>query len=217
MRREELAQARVAWPLCVSAVEKVLLRRGFVVVDWFDQEAGVQMTRATEPVTRFSVHYVKPVYLYPAHDRAGELERILSRLGAHWGLDREQAAQAVRQELAATPEGFACIRCGDCCGRFGDAFRGRVSTEEVAWWRELGLTWLLRFVREEKRPGYSLFRAWVHPRSKRYLNRCPWLRPAKGGQPAGCRIHPVRPLKCRSFPLSLEHAQRAGCPGAGAA
>jgi Fe-S-cluster containining protein len=216
MRRVELDLAPAAWPLCVSAVEKVLLKRGFVVADWFDNTAGAQMTRAADPFTRFAVHYVKPAYWYPAHDRAEELDRVLFRLAAHWGMRPEQAAETVRRELATPPEEFSCVRCGDCCSRFGDAYRGRVTVEEVDWWRELELDWLLRFVRQEKRLGYSFFRAWVHPKTGEYLNRCPWLRPARGNQPAGCRIHPVRPLKCRAFPLNLEHAQRAGCPGAGA-
>lgn len=171
------------------------------------------MSRAADPYTGFAVNYAKPAYCYPGRDRAGELDQVLLRVGAHWGLSPAAARDRVRREMAAPPEGFACVRCGDCCGRFGDAFRGRVSVEEVAWWRGLGLYWLLRFVREERRPGYSFFRAWVHPKSDEYLGRCPWLRPARDGQPASCRIHEVRPLKCRAFPLSLEHAAHARCPG----
>jgi len=216
MRREELARICADWPLCVSAVEKVLLRQGLLVEDWHDQEARVQMSRVADPGSGFVLDYVKPAYWYPGRDRAGELEQVLERVAAFWGLGVAAARDRVRCELAEPPAGFACLRCGDCCGRLGDAFRGRVSVEEVAWWRELGLTWLLRFVAEEKRPGYSFFRAWVHPRTREYLSRCPWLRPAGAGSPAACRIHQVRPLKCRAFPLSLEHAQHARCPGADA-
>ncbi len=215
MRRVELGRVQVAWPMGVSAVEKVLLRRGLLVEDWYDAAGRVQMSRAADPGSGFVLDYVKPVYWYPGRDRAAELAQVLARVGQWLGTDAAGAEALVRRELAAAPEGFSCLRCGDCCGRMGDAFRGRVSIEEVAWWRELGLDWLLRFVREEKRPGYSFFRAWVHPKSNEYLPRCPWLKPAKNGEPAGCRIHAARPLKCRAFPLSLEHAERAHCPGAG--
>lgn len=214
MRRGAVDREQVPWPMCMSAVEKVLLKQGFVVADWFDREAGAQMTRAAELFSGFALNYVKPVYFYPDRDRAGELARALGLLAAHLGCAPATVAALLRRELEKPPPGFACLRCGACCGRFADAYNGRVTAEEVAWWRALGQEWILRFVREEKRPRYSLYRAWVNPRTGEYLSRCPWLRRASGGEPAACRIHAIRPLRCRAFPLTLEQAERIGCPGA---
>jgi Fe-S-cluster containining protein len=215
MRRVELAQAERPWPMCGSAVEKVLLKRGLLVEDWCDGPDQAQMSRAADPGSGFVLEYVKPAYCYPGRDRAADLAGMLARVGDWLGMEAAGAEALVRRELAAPPEGFSCLRCGRCCSNFGDSFRGRVAVEEVDWWRGLGLDWLLRFVREERRPGYSFFRAWVNPRNGEYLPRCPWLKPARGPEPALCRIHAARPLKCRAFPLTLDHAERAACPGAG--
>lgn len=196
----------------LSSLEKYLLRRGWTVSDLSEPFTGRVITVAERPNDCARLAYPSFAYHYHGQDREQELRQTLVDLGRIENTPTEALALAITSIFAMTPLGFACRQCGDCCERFRDAFQGRVSFEEVETWQRLGLRNILRFVQVLERPGYRLYKAWVHPRSGEFLNRCPWLARERNGRRL-CRIHAYRPLKCRCFPLSEAQAERANCPG----
>lgn len=198
-----------AMSVSLSALEKYLLRRGFTLSDGFDAGSRRVVTRAIDPEGRPALNYVHPGYDYHGLDRAAELSRAMAAAGLALGLDPAAMTAAVAAGLSTLPEGFACRQCGRCCACVRDAFQGRVSREEVDWWRQLGRTDVLRLIARQERPDYVLYAAWVNPKTGEHFKRCPWL--VSDGGHKRCRIHEVRPLKCRSFPLSREHAERLHC------
>ena len=107
------------------------------------------------------------------------------------------------------PFRFRCQRSGNCCAR-PEGFV-RVSQEDV------------RRIAGELGLSPAAFRSrYVAADGKRLLEQpggsCVFLEP---GQPASCRIHAVRPARCRSWPFWPElredtHALREArrfCPG----
>lgn len=198
--------------LSLSLVEKYLLKSGYLVRDYHDQASGRIMTRAWRPFTAEFV-YPKPVYDYDDGGRGWVLKRLLEEMAEVFGRDLPSMAREVARGALAPPPDFSCQACGQCCERLGDAFRGRLSREEVDAWRRRGLDELLRHVRVEERSGYRLYKAWVDPATGRYLDSCPWLRKDEESGRSLCGIHAVKPLKCRAFPLSRVQAEHAGCPG----
>jgi Fe-S-cluster containining protein len=197
----------------LSALEKYLLRHGWELEDNCDPATGLVATTASRPGTGESLTYPKPAYLRPERDRAVDLAMAMEAVARIEGVPTARLARDMAETLARTPDGFACRQCGQCCGRMRDAFQGRVSLEEVEYWQGLGLTRILRLVQARQTPNGAVFRAWVNPRTGRYLDRCPWLRKGPDGQARLCAIHAHRPLKCRSFPLSRDHAEYSGCRG----
>ena len=108
-----------------------------------------------------------------------------------------------------TPFRFRCRRSGNCCAR-PEGFV-RVSEEDVARIAgHLGLS----------KPSFRS--RYLAADGKRLLEQqggsCIFL---EAGQPASCRIHPVRPARCRSWPFWPEvlddpatlRAARRFCPG----
>jgi Fe-S-cluster containining protein len=204
------ASLTLAMPLSLSALEKYLLRRGLVLTDGYDAASRRVITRACDSQGRPALAYVHPAYDYHGLDRGAQLAGALAAAGEALGMSPQAVAEAVAADFAAQPEGFACRRCAACCTGLRDAYQGRVSREEVDWWRLLGREDVLRFVSLQERPDYVLYAAWVNPKTGGHFKRCPWLR-TEGGRKV-CHIHEVRPLKCRSFPLSREQAERLHCP-----
>ncbi len=196
----------------LSTLEKYLLRQGWTVRDLCEPFTGRVITVAERQEDGARLAYQNHAYHYHGQDREQELRRALADLGRIKNTPPEALALEITSTFAMPPLGYNCIQCGDCCERFRDAFQGRVSCEEVEAWQRLGLRNVLRFVQVLERPGYRLYKAWVHPRNGEYLNRCPWLARERNGKRL-CRIHAYRPLKCRSFPLGRAQAERAHCPG----
>ena len=54
---------------------------------------------------------------------------------------------------------------------------------------------------------------WISPRTGDDVSRCPWLRKVPGSDKYTCRIHDVKPDRCRQYPLSRRHAEETGCKG----
>ena len=54
---------------------------------------------------------------------------------------------------------------------------------------------------------------WISPRTEDDVARCPWLRKLPGKEKYICRIHDVKPVHCRRYPQSREHAEETGCKG----
>lgn len=103
---------------------------------------------------------------------------------------------------------FECVRCGGCC-------RGEPG---YVWVREIEIAAIARFLRHD-----------VAEFTKTYVRR-EWgdwalVELANGDcvfwSPQGCRIYPVRPAQCRTFPFWREYVQSARgwalaarrCPG----
>lgn len=195
----------------LSLLEKYLLKRGFSVRDVCDPRDNVVWTVCTREDLPGEVRFPKPQYHHVARDRAADCQAALAAAALLLDVSAEVLAAQVAQVAVMPPAGFACRLCGACCETMPDAFRGRVSYEEVAAWRERGLFRILRLVGVEERGGYTLYTAWKNPKNGKHFKRCPWLRSLPGGQGRGCAIYEHRPLKCRSFPHSRDHAERSHC------
>jgi Fe-S-cluster containining protein len=201
--------------LTLALAEKYLLKHGWRVRDLYDEETRVFFTYAERedeenaPVLR----YPKPTYHYPTLDPKPYLDVLLDALARYEACDRAALETRVRAVLDEFPEGYSCRVCGHCCRALRDAHQGRVSAQEVAVWRAMGLDKLLSFVKEERGQGYIYYTAWVHPKTGKFFRKCPWLYKVDGEPRHLCRIHEVKPLKCRAFPLWREQAERAHCPG----
>lgn len=201
--------------LTLALVEKYLLKHGWRVRDLYDHETRIFFTHAEredEPSAP-SLRYPKPTYHYAQLDLAPFLDTLLDALAQYESSDRATLEARVLRVLDESPPGYSCKVCGHCCRALRDAHQGRVSAEEVAVWRAMGLNKLLAFVKEEQGQGYSYFTAWVHPKTGKHFKKCPWLYKVDGAPRYICRIHEVKPLKCRAFPLWREQAERAHCPG----
>jgi Fe-S-cluster containining protein len=167
---------------------------------------------ATSPENGESLVYPHPAYHFHDQDRAADTRGAIADAAAVLRQDPALVALQAANVLLLPHPGFSCRECGKCCTMFRDAWQGHVSVEEVEAWQRLGLTRILRFVARVERPDYTLYKAWVHPVTGKWLTRCPWLGRYREGR-ALCRIHAVRPFKCRSFPLSHEQTERIGCQG----
>ena len=203
--------------ITLSLVEKYLLKHGWRVRDVYDDATRVFLTLATREAESEDdavlLRYPKPTYRYEHLDIAAYCAALLDRLAELEAVSRPEIEARVRATFDETLPGYACRQCGHCCRELRDAHQGRVSYEEVEVWRALGLGRLLSFVNEEKGQGYSFYTAWVHPKKGKHFRKCPWLCKVDGEARYFCRIHAVKPLKCRAFPLWREQAERVGCPG----
>lgn len=195
--------------LCLSMVEKYLIRHGWSVRDLWQPGKAEVLAQAQAPGGACELRYPKPTVLVPGQDRQAALAQLMAGLAPFEGSTPEAMAVKVMAGFSLPPQGYSCRMCGQCCTRFRDAWQGLISVEEVEGWRRLGLTRILRLVSEERREGRILYKAWVNPKTGEYFKRCPWLRKMEGG--VGCAIHLHKPLKCRTFPYTREQAEYSGC------
>jgi Fe-S-cluster containining protein len=128
-------------------------------------------------------------------------------------MSARRAASASRQQRAWYADGlrFECTACGHCC-RWGEGYVWVSEREIHAMADSLGLD-VLRFARDYvRRVGthYSL--------KERPDYRCVLL-----DDRDRCRVYPVRPTQCRTYPFWREHLKSAKawqalaeeCPGLG--
>lgn len=200
----------------LSLFEKHLLKLGFTVTDRYEPLLGRVFTLAEHDRTGERLTYPHPKYVYADADRAAELAETLAAFAGARGQNAEELVAAMRQSLHAVPDGYACRACGACCS-LRDAFQSTLAPEEVEAWRRAGRADILRFVAPHEKDGCLSWRAWVNPKTGAYFRRCPWFArlPELGEGRYGCRIHDVKPLKCRAFPLNRRQAERIPCPGLG--
>ena len=59
--------------------------------------------------------------------------------------------------------------------------------------------------------GQFVYDIWISPKTGDDVARCPWLRKLPGKEKYACRIHDVKPVHCREYPRSREHAAETGC------
>lgn len=126
-----------------------------------------------------------------------------------------QGADAEAGDPAWYAEGlrFACTQCGNCCRNQGQyAFVNLSPRDLESIPAFLGISraeFLERWC--EKAPG-------CHPTLRMDQPACPFLDPE-----SRCRIYPVRPMQCRTWPFWRSNLQRevwetqvrARCPGIG--
>lgn len=198
----------------LSLFEKHLLKLGFTVSDRYEPLLGRVFTLAEHDQTGERLTYPHPKYVYPDADRAAELAEALTAFASGRGESVETVREAMRHSLGAFPAGYACQACGACCS-LRDAFQSTLAPEEVEAWRRAGREDILRFVAPREKDGCLTWRAWVNPKTGEYFRRCPWFGrlPELGEGRYGCRIHEMKPLKCRAFPLNRRQAERIPCPG----
>ena len=98
-------------------------------------------------------------------------------------------------------KGFQCKRCGECC--IGEGFV-RASEDEIRAMADYLKMELDQFKKDYTRP--SLFGDY-------------WLKEKEHGdciflEENGCRIHNVKPLQCKTFPMNWRNRDSAQiCPG----
>jgi Fe-S-cluster containining protein len=112
------------------------------------------------------------------------------------------------------PKGFKCTQCGNCCVNLYDAFTTCATEADVELWRREERTDILAWV--DPIPlgeGQFVYDIWISPRTGEDVERCPWLRKLPNRDQYVCRIHDVKPMHCRQYPLSRKHAQKTGCRG----
>ncbi|BCR06762.1 hypothetical protein DESUT3_38310 [Desulfuromonas versatilis] len=91
----------------------------------------------------------------------------------------------------------SCRACGKCCETFGGHLHA--SRADLERWRQAGRPDLLEMT---NRLGWI----WVDPKTKRRLERCPFLI-ATGPDTQGCAIHQIKPDICAAYP-TLAHNRR---------
>lgn len=107
-------------------------------------------------------------------------------------------------------DGFACRRCGNCCG----GLEHLCDREDVRLWECLGREDILAWVRPEPQSdGKPIYHIWSDPETGAFADICPFLAPLPGKNTFCCTIQKVKPLVCREYPLTRKHARATGCPG----
>ncbi len=131
-----------------------------------------------------------------------------SRVEVTEHLETGEKGIAVETNMA----GYACRQCGRCC-RILD-YHHELTAADVNRWKALQRHDILKWVHIEKdRPGNSVYRIWVNPRSAQIATPCPFLKYQASTTQWQCQIHDVKPAICRQYPISRKHAIMTGCRG----
>lgn len=131
---------------------------------------------------------------------------------AYPGVDIKSDVQGIFIETGM--EAFACRQCGQCCRSL--EYRHEVTAEDVAFWRESGLTDILDHVAVYKRAGQpESYRIWRIPETGQFAQGCPFLQKIPAENRWTCRIQAVKPAICRQYPTTRKHALMTGCRGFG--
>ena len=98
---------------------------------------------------------------------------------------------------------FACTACGNCCtGAPGHVWVTREEIRRIARYLERDDEWLSPEILRRVGFKYSL--------TERNNGDCVFLEPARDGR-RGCRIYPVRPLQCRTWPFWTINLKSPAC------
>ena len=113
-----------------------------------------------------------------------------------------------------THKDFRCKQCGNCCLTLGDAFQTCVTDEDIHFSKEEGRDDVLECVDPVSIDGGQyIYDIWISPTTGEDVQRCPWLRKLPKKDKYICRIHEVKPQRCREYPRSRKHAKETGCWG----
>jgi Fe-S-cluster containining protein len=107
---------------------------------------------------------------------------------------------------------FECRQCGNCCLTLKDAFAACATEADVSRWEEARRDDILEWVDRVAVGDSCVHDIWINPATGEDVSRCPWLRKVRGADRFICRIHDVKPDRCRRYPLSRKHAERTGSP-----
>jgi len=102
--------------------------------------------------------------------------------------------------------GFACTSCGKCC--LEGAGQLPVVEADIALWQDHA-PHVLEYVTIEGTDGQRTGQM----SSGKGSTRCQWIKKYPGRKQYYCRIYQWRPLVCRRYPTSLQHAHLTDCPG----
>ena len=91
---------------------------------------------------------------------------------------------------------FECTACGKCCQRDGDVYMNRSEFTAVAAFLNMSEDAFIRTYSQHVLMDEKEQVAWVHFSSKG-LGHCVFLEP----DTRHCRIHPVKPVQCRTYPF----------------
>ena len=112
------------------------------------------------------------------------------------------------------PKDFKCKQCGNCCLNLLDAFCTCATEEDVQLWEAKGRYDILEWVNSiPLGDNQFIHDIWLSPVTGEDVTRCPWLRKLPNQNKYVCRIHDVKPLHCREYPKSRNHAKETGCRG----
>ena len=108
---------------------------------------------------------------------------------------------------------FACTQCGNCCRNHGDYAFVNLSPRDLA-----EIPAYLGISRDEFLARFCVKEPGTFPTLRMDAPQCPFL-----DERARCRIYPVRPMQCRTWPFwrsnlvreVWEGAVRERCPGSG--
>jgi len=139
----------------------------------------------------------------PSVPRLARLCGLTFLLGAR---ARRVRRGARRIRIRTGMEAYACTRCGLCC--VGLDMHDQCRPSDLEHWRGKGRQDIL----ERTGPVDGRHVLWARPGTPLLEEDCPWLTPARNGNPASCGIHSCKPAICREYPGSYKHAVMTGCP-----
>jgi len=114
--------------------------------------------------------------------------------------------------LSTGMQDFVCKQCGHCCQTL--IYHDSLSTADVKAWQRAGREDVLKWVGVFPKDGQDpVYRVWMKPGTREFIQGCPFLSKNPHGNSWHCRIHQVKPKFCRQYPLSRKHALMTGCPG----
>ncbi len=113
-----------------------------------------------------------------------------------------------------TQDNFTCKQCGNCCTKL-DGYNTTCSNRDVRRWEKLGRYDILQWVCS-LRVGKNRWehQVWINSETDMEVERCPFLRKVRGQAKYLCRIHDVKPERCREWGSpTKEFALEIGCKG----
>ncbi len=97
-----------------------------------------------------------------------------------------------------------CTQCGKCCLKHsaGSGLGSATELDLLVWKSE----------RPDILEYTDLFGdLWISPVTGEEMVRCPWLRKLPNKEKYKCRIHEVRPVTCRGYPVDIDQMINDGC------
>lgn len=133
--------------------------------------------------------------------------------GQHASQGAVMTDQKARRVSRPRESGFLCRLCGHCCLNLGDAIASCATEADIQRWAAAGRHDILEWVDTLSLGKTGIHDIWINPQTGEDASRCPWVRKVRGTDRYICRIHDLKPDRCRHYPLSRQHAEDTGCPG----
>jgi len=115
-------------------------------------------------------------------------------------------------QIETNMEDFHCRQCGRCCKSLD--YHHEVTSGDVARWKASGCHEVLNWLEVTKaKDRLPIYRIWVSPKTGQLATPCPFLKKDPTSNRRYCRIHDIKPVICRQYPVSRKHALMTGCLG----